>query len=185
VKGKKNGCFQKKNKNNPSFIFVDFMQKKLKVGWFSFSCCEDSTIIFTELLNDNYEKWFKLIDFKSIRVLKSKSEIKDMDVAFVEGAIANMHDVEELKKIRANCKKLVAIGSCAVTGSPAGQRNNFNEELKNEIAPMVEKYLLNKVVKRVDEVVKVDDYVGGCPMIEETFIKVLEKYLKEFGVTNA
>jgi hypothetical protein len=26
--------------------------KRLVVGWFSFTCCEDSTILFTELLND-------------------------------------------------------------------------------------------------------------------------------------
>lgn len=161
------------------------MGKKLKVGWFSFSCCEDSTIVFTELLNDNYEKWFRLIDFKSIKVLKSKNEIKDMDVAFVEGAIANKRDAEELKKIRANCKKLVAIGSCAVTGSPSAQRNAFSEELKNEIAPAVEKYMLNRTVQKLDEIVKVDEYVGGCPMVEETFLKVLDKCLKEFGVVDA
>ena len=30
---------------------------KLVVGWFSFTCCEDSTILFTELLNDHLDEW--------------------------------------------------------------------------------------------------------------------------------
>ena len=47
--------------------------KKLKIGWFSFSCCEDSTIVFTELLNDNYDAWSKLLEFKHVRVLKKKN----------------------------------------------------------------------------------------------------------------
>lgn len=58
------------------------MKKKLRVGWFSFSCCEDSTIIFTELLNDHYKEWLDKIDFCSALVLKKKSEIKNLDVAF-------------------------------------------------------------------------------------------------------
>ena len=37
--------------------------KKLKVGWFTFTCSEDSTIMFTELMNEHYEEWFRLIDF--------------------------------------------------------------------------------------------------------------------------
>lgn len=161
------------------------MAKKLKVGWFSFSCCEDSTIIFTEMLNDHFDEWYKLVDFKSIKVLKKQGEIKDIDVAFVEGAIANAKDAQKLKKIRANSKRLVAIGSCAVTGNPSGQRNAFPLELKAEIQSSVEEFNLSRKVKKLDEVVKVDAAVGGCPMVESQFLSVLNKYLKEFGVVNA
>ncbi|MBI2597873.1 MAG: hypothetical protein HYW50_01620 [Candidatus Diapherotrites archaeon] len=47
-------------------------EKKLKIGWFSFSCCEDSSIVFSELLNDHYKEWLKLIDFKNVRLLYGK-----------------------------------------------------------------------------------------------------------------
>lgn len=147
--------------------------------------CHNSTIIFTELLNDHYVEWFKLIDFKSARVLKKSGEIKDIDVAFVEGAIANQKDEEELKKIRANSKKLVAIGACAMTGMPSAQRNDFSDALKKEIFPMVRFYGLKKKVQKLDELVTVDDKVPGCPMSEALFLNVLNKYLKEFGVVNA
>jgi sulfhydrogenase subunit delta len=161
------------------------MQKKLKVGWFSFSCCEDSTIVFTELLNEHYKEWLPLLEFRHANVLKSKNELSDIDVSFVEGAIATDKDEEYLKQIRAVSKKIVAIGSCAVKGNPSGQRNDFDEAKKTYIEPFMIRWGLNKKVKTLKECVTVDDEVDGCPMSEEHFIAVLNKYLKEFGVVNA
>lgn len=155
---------------------------KLKVGWFSFSCSEDSTIMFAEMLNEHFEEWSKLIEFRHARVLKSKNELSDIDVAFVEGAIASEKHAEELKKIRANSKKIVAIGSCACTGMPSAQRNLFDENLKQDIRPLVEGLHLNEKVVPIKDIVQVDDSVPGCPMNEEIFLQVLQKYLKEFGV---
>lgn len=158
------------------------MYKKLKVGWFSFSCCEDSTIIFTELLNDRWEDWIKILEFRHARVLQSNNTLSDIDVAFVEGAIANKHDREKLLEIRKNSKRLVAIGSCACTGIPSCQRNNFDEDTKKSIQYLLDRYGYEQKVLPLKEIVKVDDEVPGCPMAEQTFLKVLDKYLKEFGI---
>lgn len=158
------------------------LQKKLKIGWFSFTCCEDSTIVFVEMMNDNFFKWKKLLDIKHARVLKKNNKLKDIDVAFVEGAIATDHDAEMLKEIRKNSKKLVAIGSCAINAMPAGQRNNFDENLKKEIAFLIERFKQMEKVQAVKEIVTVDDEVPGCPMEENVFLNILDKYLKEFGV---
>jgi len=66
------------------------MDKKLRVGWFSFTCCEDSTILFIELLNQHYQDWLKKIDFVHARALRRETngELQKMDVAFVEGVIS-------------------------------------------------------------------------------------------------
>ena len=85
--------------------------KKLAIGWFSFTCCEDSTILLTELLNDNLDAWKKLVDFKYIRPLKTKNDMTNLDVAFVEGAASSEKQENEMKKIRENAKYVVAIGS--------------------------------------------------------------------------
>ena len=160
-------------------------QKKLKIGWFSFSCCEDSTIMFVELLNEHYKEWLPLIEFRHANVLQSKNELSDIDVAFVEGAIAHDHDEEKLKKIREVSKKLVAIGSCAVKGNPSNQRNDFSPEKLQRIQPFITAWGLKEKVKTLKDCVIVDDEVDGCPMKEDVFIEVLTKYLKEFGVVNA
>lgn len=156
--------------------------KKLRVGWFSFSCCEDSTILFTELFNDHYEDWIRLLDFRHAKVLQSKNVWDHMDVAFVEGAIASADQEKTLKKIRKLATRIVAIGACAVTGKPSGQRNDFSPELNKEIEFLLEKFSYGKKVKKLDEIVKVDEAVPGCPMNEKTFLTLLDKQLKEFKI---
>jgi coenzyme F420-reducing hydrogenase gamma subunit len=158
------------------------MVRKLAIGWFSFSCCEDSTIVFTELLNDHFSDWVKVVDFKHVRILKKNNSLENLDVAFVEGAIASPHDEEKLKEIRANCKKLIAIGSCANNGMPSAQRNTFDEEKKKEIEFLIEKFHQAEKVKTLTEIVKVDDRVLGCPMSEQAFLDMMNKTLKEFNI---
>lgn len=156
--------------------------KKLKVGWFSFSCCEDSTIVFTELLNDHYQKWRKLIDFKAILPLQKRAELTDLDVAFVEGAIASKEQEERLIKIRMVSKKLIAVGACAIVGMPGGQRNLFGEKTKQEIGAFLLQYKYAEKVKKLADIITVDDIVPGCPMDEKKFLEMLNKYLIEFQI---
>jgi coenzyme F420-reducing hydrogenase gamma subunit len=158
------------------------MSKKLKIGWFSFSCCEDSTIVFTELLNDHYKEWKELIDFKSILVMQKKEDISDLDVAFIEGAITSGEQEEKVKFIRSQSKKIIAIGSCAIVGMPSGQRNAFSSETIKEISPLLFRFKYADKVKKLSEVIAVDDVVPGCPMDEKTFLNVLDKNLKAFGI---
>ena len=145
-------------------------KKKLVIGWFSFTCCEDSTILLTELLNDNLETWKKLIEFKHMKVLKSKNDMSNLDVAFVEGAASSVKHEDEMKKIRENAKYVVAIGSCAVTGLPSATRNQFvDAQLNEKIQWYIKTFNYGQKVKKLDEVIKVDDYVAGCPMNVDNF----------------
>lgn len=156
-------------------------KKKMVIGWFSFTCCEDSTILFTELLNDHLDEWKKLVEFRHVKALKSKNELKDLDVAFVEGAISSDTQAEELKKIRDNTKYVVAIGSCACTGLPSASRNEFTpDDITERINRYMQSFDYSQKVRKLDEVVKVDDFVAGCPMNVETFLQTLTKYLKIF-----
>jgi NAD-reducing hydrogenase small subunit len=125
-----------------------------------------------------------LIDFKHARILKRKSIVKDIDVAFVEGAISSKKEEEKLREVRNNSKRVVAIGSCAISGNPSNQRNFFNMETKQEIDFLLKRFDMNEKVLPISEFVKVDDVVPGCPMIEENFVEVLTKYLKEFNVVK-
>ncbi|OGG26354.1 hypothetical protein A2960_03415 [Candidatus Gottesmanbacteria bacterium RIFCSPLOWO2_01_FULL_39_12b] len=157
--------------------------KKLKVGWFSFSCCEDSTIIFTEILNDYYRIWKEKVEFVSVGVLQKRSKIKDLDVAFVEGAITSEKQEKQLLNIRAESKKLVAIGACACVGMPSTQRNLFDEATKKEIENILIRFKYAEKVKKLSEVVTVDDQVPGCPMDENAFLQIINKYLNEFNIS--
>lgn len=159
------------------------MQTKLRVGWFSFSCCEDSTIIFTELLNDYFSVWKDKIEFCSALVLQKRNEIKDIDVAFVEGAITSLAQEKKLKEIRRESKKLVAVGACACIGMPSLQRNLFDEKTKQEINNVLIRFQYAPMVKKLSDIVSVDDQVPGCPMEETNFLRLIEKYFRVFHIT--
>jgi len=152
---------------------------KIRIGWFTFTCCEDSTIIFTELLNKHYKEWFEKFEFVHARILQKDDsrEIRQMDYAFVEGAISSNSQEVKLKKIMEMSTTLVAIGACAVTGAPSNQRNSFNEMQKKEIKDILDKFKYKERVMKLSEVVKVDIMVPGCPMNEQIFLDLMKKVL--------
>lgn len=158
-------------------------KRRLRIGWFSFSCCEDSTILFTELLNDHWQEWKPLLDIRHARVLQSHNVLDELDVAFIEGALASPEHVKEVKEIRQRSKKVVAIGACAVMGMPSAQRNQFDPVRQAEIEPILARFSYLPKVQKLSDVIIVDHAVPGCPMDENKFLTILTGLLKEFGVT--
>ena len=148
-------------------------KKKIAIGWFSFSCCEDSTIVFTEIMNDHWQEWKQIFDFRHVKVLKTNNIMDAFDVAFVEGAIASPEQEEMLKDIRSRSKYVVAIGACACVGLPAGQRNSFTPDQLENIEFLTARFGSLPKVLKVSDVVKVDAEVGGCPMSPEAFLKAV------------
>lgn len=158
--------------------------KKLVMGWFCFTCSEDSTIILTELLNDHLDDWKKLVEFRHLKILKSKNSLLDLDVAFVEGAISSQKQVKEVIKIRENSKYVVAVGSCACTGMPSSSRNAFvSSKINQQIKWYINQFDYSQKVQKLSDVIKVDDMVPGCPMDTKTFMEILNKYLKIYTTT--
>src|SRR3989344_5205273 len=159
--------------------------KNLVVGWFSFTCCEDSTILFTELLNDHLDDWKKVVEFRHVKAIKTKNSLDGLDVAFIEGAISSDSQAAEARKIRDHAKYVVAIGACACTGLPSASRNDL---VDNKITERIQWYLSNfnysQKVRKLDEVIKVDDQVPGCPMSVPLFLAALDKYLKLFHIVS-
>ena len=73
----------------------------------------------------------KLIDLAAAveLVYSPIADVKDfpenVDVALVEGAVANVDHLELAEKIRARSKIVVSFGDCAVTGNVTSLRNKF------------------------------------------------------------
>ena len=158
---------------------------RLVVGWFSFTCCEDSTIVFTELLNDYLDAWKKVIEFRHIKALKTRNSLAGLDVAFVEGAISSDSQAEEARRIRENARYVVAIGACACTGKPSTSRNQFvSAQINERIRWYLSHFDYGPEVMRLDDVIEVDDMVRGCPMKVPAFLQTLNKYLDLFNVSQ-
>jgi sulfhydrogenase subunit delta len=159
--------------------------ERLVVGWFSFTCCEDSTILLTELLNDHLDEWKKVVEFRHMKALKTKNSLAGLDVAFIEGAISSESQEEEARQIRENSTYVVAIGACACTGQPSTSRNQFaSEQINERIQWYLSHFDYAKEVKSLSGVIQIDDMVRGCPMKVPAFLQTLNKYLELFGVVE-
>jgi coenzyme F420-reducing hydrogenase gamma subunit len=136
---------------------------------------------FLEILNEKYFDWADKIDVRHCRILKEKNVLDEMDVAVVEGAVSSDKEAERLVEIRRLAKKVVAIGSCAISGAPNNYRNYFDQKTIEEIKPILDRFGHRPKVTGIKEVIKVDAEVPGCPILHSKFIEVIENYMKEFG----
>lgn len=55
--------FNPKINTGASFVANPPAGGKIKVGIFTFTCCEDSTIMLTEIMNDYLLEWLARIEF--------------------------------------------------------------------------------------------------------------------------
>jgi NAD-reducing hydrogenase small subunit len=116
-----------------------------------------------------------------------------VDVALVEGAVANAENLHMIRRVRAFTKLLVSFGDCAVTGNVTALRNPLpaptslpvleRAYLENaDVQPQIPREegivpaLLDRVCP-VHAVVPVDVYIPGCPPPAGRIRAVLEQLL--------
>ena len=151
--------------------------KKKKVGIFSLTCDEGCSIYLIEIFNKKLPQWLEKMELGYFLSLKDHMEIDKLDIALIEGVISTQKDLDQVKELREKTKVIIAMGSCAVSGMPSGQRNNFSPEQQKKIKPELEKFgFLPKCIPLKDAI-EVDDNVNGCPIDEQQFIEVFEKHL--------
>jgi len=114
---------------------------------------------------------------------------ENVDVALIEGSVANEEQFEVLKDVRAKSRILVSLGDCAVTGNVTALRNSWEnsdkevleraykspEDLQAAVPNMVPKLLIK--TKPLHEIVKIDVYVPGCPPSADVINYVLMELL--------
>ena len=159
---------------------------KPRVAFFDFASCEGCQLQVANL-EEAVIDVVKLIDVVSFReVMKDHSD--EYDIAIIEGSITRPIDEERLKKIRANAKILIAFGACAHLGGVQRLGNQWTpDENKAEVYSAHPGYehtgddnpLFEKPKHRaVDEIVKVDATIPGCPIDKNEFAKILVALLQ-------
>ena len=122
-----------------------------------------------------------LVDFDKSPINDKKRFDQPVDIGIVEGGVSNDENVEFLKDFRKNCKILIAMGACAITGGVPSMRNTvpLRECLEEAFlnGPTVEggiipndpdlPILLDRVYP-CHEVVKIDYFLPGCPPSADT-----------------
>lgn len=147
------------------------MKAKVSTEWLS--GCSGCHVAVVDL----HEKLLNLVDnieFVRIPVLMDERGYPRADIGLVEGAIRSDHDREAVIKMRESVDKLVAFGTCASYGGVSGLGWLYKEDaILNKVygnlptttetgRPQGVPVLEHSVIP-IDEVVKVDVHLPGCP----------------------
>lgn len=128
---------------------------------------------------ENLDKILPYARVVSFPFAQSKNDIRQVDIAFVEGSVSQKHDIEKLKEIRANCRWLVAVGTCAVWGCvQKGCARRSAQSMCQEV------YGADTVIDAMDaqtleKYVRVDVQLSGCPINSSQFMAVTASLLKD------
>ncbi len=143
---------------------------KPRVAIFDFACCEGCQL---QIVNMEEEILDLVSLVEPVEWREAMSDHSDQyDIAIVEGSITRSQDEERVRQIRERAKILVALGACATLGGVNKLKNNFDlDEVKRcvygDAATMP--HLSTAASKAVDEVVKVDYKIHGCPINDKEF----------------
>ena len=119
--------------------------------------------------------WPAVVDFK-YDSLKARAD-GEILVGFVEGSLRTKHDIEQTKLLRQKSALIVAFGSCSCYGNVHGLANQWSKDnlVKRKFSevesiadgsggePMVNTPGFADKIVPVDEIIKVDAYMSGCP----------------------
>jgi NAD-reducing hydrogenase small subunit len=139
-------------------------------------------------IDDRILQLIDLIDFNKSPIDDIKEFTEQCAVGLIEGGCCNEENVRVLQDFRKNCDVLIALGDCATMGGIPALRNTIPlQECLEEAylnGPTVYNpagtipndkelpLLLNRVYP-VQEVVKIDYYLPGCPPPAETIWQAL------------
>jgi NAD-reducing hydrogenase small subunit len=129
-------------------------------------------------IDERIVELIKHVDILSTPITDLKHPPKEgVDVGILTGAVSNTHQVEAAELMRERSKILIAMGDCAVFGGICTMRNFFDKEdvlrygyvesastdSEGKVPRSPELGVLLDKVKAVNEVVKVDLHIPGCP----------------------
>jgi sulfhydrogenase subunit delta len=126
---------------------------RLRVAVFMLTGCSGCQL---ELL-PSLLKSIPRVDVLCFKLVKEKAE-DSYDVAFVEGAV-DQRDFELLRRLRERARFLVALGTCSVAGGVSALKNLLGRT-SGKAFP-------------IEEVVRVDYRLRGCPISANEFAEVL------------
>ena len=153
--------------------------KKPKIAIYGFTGCSGCQLEILDL-EEALLDIFNLVEIVNFEMAGIKKRpLPRVDVSFVEGSISKKEDIKKLKKIREKSKLLIAMGACACFGGVQGIRNFVDSKEASRAAYGIDDCPRGSTEKisGVDEYVKVDYYLPGCPIDRKEFLQLIKKII--------
>jgi F420-non-reducing hydrogenase small subunit len=124
------------------------------------------------LLNAN--DWIDRYKLVYMPLVVSAYDVPDVDVLIVSGGVRNDEDLYSLRRAVRHTKKVIAVGTCAISGGVAnlGNRDDVRALFISQAIRMHVPRLLPRS-QPIDDIVNVDLYLPGCPPTSELFMAAL------------
>ena len=168
----------------------------VSIGISSLSSCGGCAAVFVR--NSDELGWLTdNVNVQYCPMLMDQEEIKEVHFAIVDGAVRTREDEEKLFEVRRKSQFLIGWGTCAVFGGVPALANSYDlEELISEsygrttdpflyyladdgVSPdTATHYLeahLQRKVRSISDVVKVDFFLPGCPPTLELLIELIRE----------
>ena len=151
---------------------------KPKVGFFGVTGCAGDLL---NVLNceDELLALVELVDIREFLMASSEGDHEaTLDVAFIEGCICSQRDEDTVRAIRERSKLLVALGTCAMWGGvPTLDRLHDRGALLHMVYGEMGRTYDTRPAQALDEVVKVDFGLPGCPIEKHEFLAAVANLL--------
>ena len=152
--------------------------RKKKIAIISLTACEGCQIALLDL-GKRFFDFLKKVELVDFNLLEEQPFIKEkIDIAFVEGNPITKEDLKVLKNIRKQTKTLVVLGNCAALGGIPEMKNYQGKEKTIRYIYKKLRNIANPEIKEVDNFVKVDFTLPGCPINGQEFLKGAKLLIK-------
>lgn len=149
-------------------------EKKKKIAIISLTSCEGCQFVLLDLGKVFFD-FLEKVELVNFNLLEDEPSPKTkIDIAFVEGNPITSENLKTLKQIRKQAKKLVVMGNCAALGGVPEIKNYRGKEKTIRFLYKQSKNVENPEIKEVDNFVKVDFSIPGCPINGDEFLELAE-----------
>lgn len=151
--------------------------RKPVIAILSLSCCEGCQVAIFDL-GERFLEFLTKVNIGDFRLTEELHDVKNYDIAIVEGTAITREQKRRLKIVREKSKILIALGACALLGGPQEIRDyrGNRKQLMRLVYPNI-RGIDNPNIKSVKELVRVDYEIPGCPINKEEFFKIINQIL--------
>ena len=122
----------------------------------------------------NAGQWIEKYKLTYMPLVISAHSIPNVDILLVSGGIRTDKDLYNLRQAARQADKVVAVGTCAISGGVASLGNR--EEVRELFLAQEGRYHVPRLLPKchpIDSEIEVDLYLPGCPPTPELFMAVL------------